>query len=122
MTNVTGVLHILIGTYELLSFRNLSAQASRRGLDLHFPRYLFQDEQERQDFQGVLLALLKQVPLNTDIEVLMQHWFYFYERSIGCVGVLKDWFVRAVAAALQDGCETLTWERLEEHALSIASV
>jgi DNA polymerase III delta prime subunit len=120
MTNVTGVLHILIGTYELLSFRNLSAQASRRGLDLHFPRYLFQDEQERQDFQGVLLALLKQVPLQTDLEALMQHWFYFYERSIGCVGVLKDWFVRAVAAALQDGCDTLSWKRLEEHALSIA--
>ncbi len=38
MTNVTGVLHILIGTYELLNFRNLSGQASRRGLDLHFPR------------------------------------------------------------------------------------
>lgn len=67
MTNVTGVLHILIGTYELLNFRNLSGQASRRGLDLHFPRYLFQHEQDRQDFQGVLLALLKQVPLTTDI-------------------------------------------------------
>ncbi len=58
MTNVTGVLHILIGTYELLNFRNLSGQASRRGLDLHFPRYLFQHEQDRQDFQGVLSILL----------------------------------------------------------------
>jgi hypothetical protein len=52
----------------------------------------------------------------------MQHWFYFYERSIGCVGVLKDWLVRASAAALHDGCDTLSWERLEEHALAIASV
>jgi hypothetical protein len=91
-------------------------------LDLHFPRYLFQHEQERQDFQGVLLALLKQVPLQKDLQALMQHWFYFYERSIGCVGVLKDWLVRASAAALHDGCDTLSWERLEEHALSIASV
>lgn len=120
MTNVTGVLHILIGTYELLNFRNLSAQASRRGLDLHFPRYLFQHEQDCQDFQGVLLALLKQVPLHSDISALMQHWFYFYERSIGCVGVLKDWLIRAVAAALHDGNDTLTLERLEEHALSLS--
>jgi hypothetical protein len=120
MTNVTGVLHILIGTYELLNFRNLSGQASRRGLDLHFPRYLFQHEQDCQDFQGVLLALLKQVPLSTDIPALMQHWFYFYERSIGCVGVLKDWLIRAVAAALHDGNDTLTLERLEEHALSLS--
>jgi DNA polymerase III delta prime subunit len=120
MTNVTGVLHILIGTYELLNFRNLSGQASRRGLDLHFPRYLFQHEQDRQDFQGVLLALLKQVPLTTDIPALMQQWFYFYERSIGCIGVLKDWLIRAVAAAIRDGSDTLTQGRLEEHALSLS--
>jgi AAA domain len=120
MTNVTGVLHILIGTYELLNFRNLSGQASRRGLDLHFPRYLFQHEQDRQDFQGVLLALLKQVPLTTDIPALMQHWFYFYERSIGCIGVLKDWLIRAVAAAIRDGSDNLTQGRLEEHALSLS--
>jgi putative transposase len=120
MTNVTGVVHILIGTYELLSFRNLSGQASRRGLDLHFPRYLFQHEPDRQAFQGVLLALLKQVPLLVEIEMLMQHWVYFYERSIGCVGVLKDWLIRAVAAALYDGSEVLTLEYLQDHALSLA--
>jgi hypothetical protein len=120
MTNVTGVLHILIGTYELLNFRNLSGQASRRGLDIHFPRYLFQHEPDRQDFQGILLALLKQVPLEIDIPALMQHWVYFYERSIGCVGVLKDWLIRAVAAALHDGADSLTLERLHEHTLSLA--
>jgi hypothetical protein len=120
MTNVTGVLHILIGTYELLNFRNLSGQASRRGLDLHFPRYLYQNEQDRQDFQSALLALLKQVPLNVDVNELMQHWLYFYERSLGCVGVLKDWLIRAVAAALDDGNDTLSLERLHEHTLSLA--
>jgi hypothetical protein len=51
----------------------------------------------------------------------MQHWFYFYERTIGCVGVLKDWLIRAVAAALQDGCDTLTLERVKEHALTLAA-
>lgn len=120
MTNVTGVVHILIGTYELLSFRNLSGQASRRGLDLHFPRYQFQHTCDQQDFQGVLLALLQQVPLSVEIERLMQHWVYFYERSIGCVGVLKDWLIRAVAAALYDGSEVLSLEYLQDHALSLA--
>lgn len=120
MTNVTGVVHILIGTYELLSFRNLSGQASRRGLDLHFPRYLYQHEPDRQAFQGVLLALLLQVPLSVELELLMQHWVYFYERSIGCVGVLKDWLTRAVAAALYDASEALTLEYLQDHALSLA--
>lgn len=120
MTNVTGVLHILIGTYELLNFRNLSGQASRRGLDIHFPRYLYQNELDRQDFQAALLALLKQVPLKVNIPELMKHWLYFYERSIGCVGVLKDWLIRAVAAALYDQSDTLTLERLYEHTLTLA--
>jgi hypothetical protein len=83
MTNVTGVLHILIGTYELLNLRNLSAQASRRGLDIHFPRYQWQQQADCQHFQSVLLALFKEVPLKVDLANLMQHWSYFYERSIG---------------------------------------
>ncbi len=120
MTNVTGVLHILIGTYELLNFRNLSGQASRRGLDIHFPRYLYQNEQDRLDFQAALLALLKQVPLSTNIPELMQHWLYFYEHSIGCLGVLKDWLIRAVAAALDDGNKALTLKQLHEHTLTLA--
>ncbi len=120
MTNVTGVLHILIGTYELLDFRNLSGQASRRGLDIHFPRYLYQNEQDRLDFQSVLLALLKKVPLKADIPELMQHWLYFYEHSIGCIGVLKDWLIRTVAAALHDKNNTLTLEQLHEHTLTLA--
>ncbi|ACC85416.1 ATP-binding protein [Nostoc punctiforme] len=120
MTNVTGVLHILIGTYELLNFRNLSGQASRRGLDIHFPRYLYQNELDRQDFQAALLALLMQVPMNVDVRELMQHWLYFYERCIGCVGVLKDWLIRAVAAVAHDGHDTLSLERLHEHTLTLA--
>jgi hypothetical protein len=50
----------------------------------------------------------------------MQHWFYFYERSLGCVGILKDWLTRAVAAALHDGDDTLTLERVAEHALTLS--
>jgi hypothetical protein len=120
MTNVTEVLHILLGTYDLLAFRNLSGQASRRSLDIHFARYQCQQEQDRHDFQGVLLALLKQVPLAVDVETLMRHWLYFYERSIGCVGILKDWLVRAVATTLHEGSETLTLACLHDHALSAA--
>ena len=36
------------------------------------------------------------------------------------MGVLKDWLIRAVAAALHDGSDTLTLERLHEHTLSLA--
>src|SRR5205823_8269541 len=90
---------------------------ARRGLEIHFPRYQFQHEPDQRAFQGVLLTLLQQVPLSVDREALLQQWPYFYERSIGCVGVLKDWLVRAVAATLADGQSVLTLARLQEHAL-----
>ena len=120
MTNVTEVLHILLGTYDLLAFRNLSGQSSRRSMDIQFARYQFPQEQDRRDFQGVFLALLQQVPLDVEVETLMQHWIYLYERSIGCVGILKDWLGRAVATALHDGRSSLALAWVQEHALSEA--
>jgi hypothetical protein len=120
MTNMTGVVHVLVGTYDLLNFRNLSGQAARRGYDIHFPRYQFQHEADRTAFQGVLLQLLTRQPLQADLQELLNRWYYFYERSIGCVGVLKDWLVRAVAAALREDDHDLSLARLQAHALSNA--
>ncbi len=117
MSNVSGVLHVLIGTYELLALRHLNGQAARRSLEIHFPRYQFQSEPDQRTFQGALLTLLGQVPLSVDQEALLQEWPYFYERSIGCVGVLKDWLIRAVAATLADGETQLTLARLQQYAL-----
>jgi DNA polymerase III delta prime subunit len=120
MTNVTGVLHILLGTYSLVHFCNLNGQTARRGLEVHFPRYHFREESDGQAFRNVLLTLLAQVPLIVDQAALLQHWPYFYARSLGCVGVLKEWLVRATALALREGSEALTLPHLERRALSDA--
>lgn len=120
MSNTTGVLHILTGTYELLALRNLNGQTARRGLEIHFPRYQFQHEPDQRDFQRVLLTLLQQIPLEVDVEPLVHQWSYFYERSIGCIGVLKDWLIRAVAATLAENQPKLLFERIEECVLPIA--
>ena len=120
MTNMTGVVHVLVGTYDLLDFRNLNGQAARRGHDIHFPRYRIQHEADRQAFQGALHSLLLQIPLAMDLQEIMNHWYYFYERSIGCVGVLKDWLVRTVASTLHLRAQTLTLARLQAHGLSNA--
>jgi len=120
MTNVTGVLHILLGTYSLVHFCNLNGQTARRGLAVHFPRYHFRAESDCQAFRNVLLTLLAQVPLAVDHAALLQHWPYFYARSLGCVGVLKEWLVRASALALREGSDALTLPHLERRALSDA--
>jgi hypothetical protein len=98
----------------------LNGQSARRGYDLHFPRYRIQHDADRQAFQGALHSLLLQMPLTLDRQELMNHWPYFYERSIGCVGVLKDWLVRTVAATLQAREQTLTLAMCQRYALSNA--
>jgi AAA domain-containing protein len=120
MTNRTNVRHVLVGTYDLFDFRNLHGQAARRGRDIHFPRYHVDTATERQEFVGALRYLLEHVPLPCDVRVLLAHWRWFADCSVGCVGILKDWLVQTVAATLGEAGAPLTLEALTRHALQPA--
>ncbi len=57
LTNHTSILHVLVGPYELYDVRNLSGQATRRGRDVHFPRYHLERKKKRTQFVGALRYL-----------------------------------------------------------------
>ena len=116
LANLSGTTHILIGTYELLAFAHLSAQLDRRSYEIHFPRYHIDIPEEMLAFKRVLLTFQRHLPLTGEPDLVAQAE-YFYEHSLGCVGVLKDWLTRALAATLEDGQETLTQAILEKQAL-----
>jgi hypothetical protein len=118
IANCTGTVHVLMGTYELLAFRNLSAQLSRRSIDVHFPRYRVDDPNDQKAFLTVLRSFEQQLPLSEPPR-LVEEWEYLYERSIGCVGVLKDWLVRALTAAFRRKATVLTLRDLQTHAMSV---
>jgi AAA domain len=118
LVDQTNIPHVLLGTYELLVFRNLSAQLSRRSTDIHFPRYRIEQAEDMQSFRRVILNFQRRMPLTTEPD-LVSSWELCYERSIGCIGVLKDWFTRTLAAAI-DMDEPLTVSHLEDHALSMS--
>ena len=107
LANCTRTVHVLLGTYELLAFRNLSAQLSRRSIDIHFPRYRVDDSNDRKIFLAVLRSFEQQIPL-PEPPRLVEEWEYLYERSIGCVGVLKDWLVRALTGVFRRNANALT--------------
>jgi len=119
LANTTGTVHVLIGTYELLAFRNLSGQLSRRSTDVHFRRYRADSATHVKAFQSVLWDFQRHLPVPQEPE-LLPHWQYCYERSIGCVGVLKTWLVRSLAEVLETDAPTLTRPHLEKHVLSIS--
>jgi hypothetical protein len=118
LASLTGCVHVLIGTYELLPCRNLSAQLSRRSIDLHFQRYQVDNPDDIIAFQRVIFSFQRHLPLPQEPE-LWRDWEYYYAQSIGCVGILKDWFTRALAEALAQGALTLTRAALARHAWSL---
>jgi energy-coupling factor transporter ATP-binding protein EcfA2 len=117
MTTETGVLHILIGTYDLLPFCNLDGQMARRGSEFHFARYHIENENDCQAFRNAFSSLLKQIPLQLDHDGLLQRWWYFFEGSLGCIGILKQWLVRALYRALREESLELTRTHLEKSVL-----
>jgi energy-coupling factor transporter ATP-binding protein EcfA2 len=118
LASLTGCVHVLIGTYQLLPCRNLSAQLSRRSIDIHFRRYRTDDPKDVEAFQRVIFSFQRQLPLAEEPQ-LWRDWEYCYARSIGCVGMLKDWLTRGLAAALEEGAATLTRKHLEKYSWSM---
>jgi GTPase SAR1 family protein len=118
MASRTQTIHILIGTYELLPFRNLSGQLSRRSVDVHFSRYRAENDGDIRVFQNVVSTFQRQLPAEQDLD-LVGIWDFLYERSLGCVGVLKDWVARSLYAASRSS-RPLDRRVLERTALSIS--
>jgi len=118
LASLTGCVHVLFGTYELLPCRNLSAQLSRRSIDIHFPRYRAENPDDVIAFQRAIYSFQRHLPLAQEPE-LWKEWEYCYTHSIGCIGILKDWFTRALADVLDRGAPTLTRVDLERHTWSL---
>ncbi|WDQ32192.1 ATP-binding protein [Paenibacillus marchantiae] len=117
IANQTKVPHVLAGTYELLKFRNKSAQLSNRSIDVHIPRYRAENQQDLKEFQTSVLTLQDHMPVQ-EID-LLEHWEFLYERSIGCIGALKLWLQRALDIYLMENETQFSLKYLEKTSLSI---
>lgn len=112
---LTQTVHVLLGTYELLGLSTLSGQLSRRSHEIHFGRYRAEASADLRAFQSVLFTFQRHLPLAQEPD-LVGRTDYLYEQSVGCIGVLKDWLNRALAAALEEESATLTAHHLERQA------
>ena len=117
LANCTQTVHILLGTYDLLRLRQLNGQLGRRSLDIHFSRYSAESQVDLRIFKNIILTFQERLPLEEQPD-LVPLWDLLYERSVGCVGILKEWLDRALIASLKEGCITMTARHLETTALS----
>lgn len=118
IANCTGTPHLLVGTYDLLAFRNLSGQLSRRSIDVHFGRYRADRPGEAAIFINILRSFAAQLPFAEPPD-LVKDWEFLYERSIGCVGILKEWLVMALSSMVGRGANQLERKDLDACALSV---
>lgn len=92
---------LLVGTYRLLDILDQSGQLTRRTQVVDYPRYDLRRNSHREEFTKVLgnlenwLSRFVQANLMSDAD-------YFYRKSAGCVGILKDWLGRCLEYALMD--------------------
>lgn len=114
--NLTGVSHILVGTYEMRPFRKVNPQLACRSIDVHFPRYDLLKEEDCQVFRSVLWALQRQLPVEQEPLLAQHHWEFLYARSIGCIGLLKLHLNRALNQALKEGARTVSKAHLHQTA------
>jgi len=114
-----STLHVLLGHYDLLEMMNLNGQLGRRSRTVHFTRYYIDRAEDRVEFAKVLNTLQAKLPLPQPTR-LEGHLDFAFERTVGCVGRLKNWFSRCLDTALTNKCKTVTYEIFKEEADSIS--
>lgn len=114
----TQLIIAMFGTYEMLPLRNLNGQTSRRSVNIHFQRYNAEYADDIQGFKQALGTLQRYLPLE-EMPDCENNWDFFMERSLGCIGILKDWLTKALAVSLRNNKKTISHEFLEKTSLSV---
>jgi len=116
LTIETGVTILLVGTYRLLDILDQSGQLTRRSQVVNFPRYDMRLSDDRENFRKVLGFLEQKlsvyIPTRLDAQA-----DYFYQKSAGCVGILKDWLSRCLEYAIQENVSLIDAAFAERFAL-----
>jgi hypothetical protein len=115
IANLTGSLFFMFGTFDLMSFFDLNGQLGRRTSEVYFPRYNVLIPKEKKEFLSVINTFRNQLPFCKDTN-LLECWEFLYERSIGCVGILKDWLDECVKEAINKNMDSISFELIEKHA------
>jgi hypothetical protein len=113
LAQTAGTKLLLCGTYNLPDYMVGSGQLSRRNSVIRLNRYRWTDPTERRVFANVVNALLKRLPDGTNHPDVKANLQFFYLRTLGCVGILKEWIARAFAKQLANGDSALTLRHLQ---------
>ncbi|MDJ0733257.1 MAG: ATP-binding protein [Nostocaceae cyanobacterium] len=121
IANLTGTVHILFGTYELLNCPTLNGQIGRRSEDIHLLPYQADNPEDLAEFIRVIKTFQRYIPLPEEPK-LEQHYEYLFSGSVGCVGLLKNWLTRSLRIAYSEKARTLKIKHLKVGAFSVSRI
>ncbi|WP_143029266.1 hypothetical protein [Rhodoferax sp. OV413] len=103
---------LLVGAYDLLGILDGTGQLLRRSQIIHLPRYRAGAEGVDPNFIDALHTLLEAIKIPMD-ENLAHRADYFFLKSVGCIGTLKDWLDRTGQRAAYGEIERLKSEEMQ---------
>jgi len=106
LTDETGAVLVLAGTYALLDIRDHSGQLMRRSEIVHLCRYDYGNPTDLNHFSNVYQSLVAELPIPLS-EKLMADKDLFYRKSAGCIGILRDLLLECLRRAVEDGKESI---------------
>lgn len=117
----TGTTILMTGTYDLLSILEQSGQLARRSQIIEFPRYDMRLKEQREEFRKILFNLSTLLAQHVPVKI-MPNAEFFYIKSIGCIGILKDWLARCLEHALMERVSCIDAKFAERFALDNKSL
>ena len=125
MADNSGCKIVLVSTPRILEPLNLSGELIRRMVKVFFYRYTFTGDVRDEDFQMfrmIVNTFMELLPKAQRPRLSSRRIQYLQAGSIGCVGLLSMWFVRALTRCVVAGSEAFEWSHFEERAFSDADL
>lgn len=107
---------IAVGTYEARDMLYHGGQLSRRVSLIHLCRYT-KEKSNIAIYKGIVNAICGEelmVPLAKDVQ---KDIAYLYNHTLGCVGILIDWIIRAGALSIRRKKRVITMDEMESKRL-----
>jgi len=93
-----NIVLVIVGTYPLLNIIRNSPHLLARKHQVHLPRYIKTPDDIAQ-FNAIVAVYSQHLPLKDNLTGKPNILSFLYDGSLGCIGLLRAWFLRANALA-----------------------
>ena len=117
LAQTAGAQLILCGPYDLPTSVSHSGQLSRRTARVSLNRYRYTKEELRV-FASAATQILKLLPTVMSYPSVTTNRRFFYLRTLGCVGIFKDWAAKTYFLAMGRGATEMTLQDFTDTAMT----